>query len=165
MSESGGTFRAELSTAGGALSSALRKAVGRANDASTIPPMDAIIWRRLTSMVKSVLLHAAGSTYAGADFTGHRLRESKFIGTARGISPNSDRSRHFHSGRYQARTGSPAERTGLPGGLVEGPGVGDDVPQRRARRLPAQLTAGLVAGGGDGGGVTGAARGPLGPGR
>ena len=54
--ESGGTLLRELSTDAGELSRALRRAGGKANDASTIPPMDAISWRRLTSIVKSDLL-------------------------------------------------------------------------------------------------------------
>src|ERR1700722_17533590 len=52
----GRTLLRPLSTDGGVLSRALRRAVGRANDPSTTPPMDAISWRRLTSIVKSDLL-------------------------------------------------------------------------------------------------------------
>src|SRR5580692_11436 len=46
----------------------------------------------------------------------------------------------------------------LPDGLMEGPGVRDDVVQGRAGRVPAQLTPGLVARGDRGGRVAGAAR-------
>src|ERR1700728_4105521 len=64
MSEIGGTLvlRA-LSVDTGASPMALRRAGGKANDASTIPPIDAISWRRVTSIVKSVLLGWSGKQH------------------------------------------------------------------------------------------------------
>src|ERR1700734_2724601 len=63
-----------LSTDAGALSRALRSADGKANEPSTIPPMDAISWRRLTSIVKSDLLSPKSekTALAEVDFTDER---------------------------------------------------------------------------------------------
>jgi hypothetical protein len=58
-----------LSTDAGALSRALRRADGKANEPSTIPPMDAISWRRLTSIVKSDLLSPKSEKTALAEVT------------------------------------------------------------------------------------------------
>src|ERR1700735_539799 len=139
-----------LSTDAGALSRALRRADGRANEPSTIPPMDAISWRRLTSIVKSDLLSPKSEKIALAevDFTaGGFVTQSRFRGTAR--NPH---------GNVTQTTPSPFR---LPGGLVERPGVGDDVAQAGLDRAPAELPAGLVAGCDGGGGVARAAGGEL----
>src|SRR3984957_10696206 len=61
--EMGRTVLRWLSTDAGALSRALRRGGGKANDASTIPPIDAISWRRVTSIVKSVLLGWSGKQH------------------------------------------------------------------------------------------------------
>jgi hypothetical protein len=51
--------------------------------------MDAISWRRLTSMVKSDLLYRSRKQHlGGADFTGAELQESKNRGIAGEIPPN-----------------------------------------------------------------------------
>jgi len=55
MSEMGAGLRAELSRAGGAESMIFRRLDGKANEPSTIPPIDAMSWRRVTSIVKSYL--------------------------------------------------------------------------------------------------------------
>src|ERR1700691_3652607 len=82
---------------------------------------------------------------AEVDFTaGGLATQSRFKGTAR--NPDA------------TVTQTTPSSFRLPGGLVERPGVGDDVVQVGAGRAPAELAAGLVAGGDAGGGVARAAR-------
>src|ERR1700722_6549418 len=128
MSETGGTLVTELSTEGGAPSRALRSAGGKANDASTIPPMDAISWRRLTSIVKSDLLsrnrklHLRGPTLLMA-----QLRGSKFSGTKEEIPPNRSQ-RHHCQTHISPAVSDTVPRVPSPGGSGQASRPGPAVP-------------------------------------
>src|SRR5581483_11047901 len=62
---------------------------------------------------------------------------------------------------WRPRPGGVTRGLLLPDGLMEGPGVRDDVVQGRAGRLPAKVAARLAARGDRRGGVARAARGQL----